>query len=186
MYKYLIALIVPEPFTTQLRQLMDKIESVTHIESPYKRLPPHITLHRPITGVDEQELKDMIRRVVSRMLPTHVELSGPSPFGKRFVVLPVQPTLSLAWLWVELHAQMSRLPNHKPLGIDHKNTLHVTVAEKTSQVFNRIWPEIKKLQVKPISKVPVETVYLYRKRVEEQIWEEVSVFPFRLSRYIHR
>src|SRR3989344_2134567 len=175
MDEYLILFPIPNPYRRELCRLMDQISYQTEIPPPYQKLMPHITFHRPLTGVGGPALKNIIASTALRMKQTRITLSSLFPFGKHYIVLPVQATRSVAALWVGINDLVSRLPEYEHGTYDDDNTLHVTVAAKTSDVFDEAWPEIEKMRVKPMM-IPLQTIALYLKSEAEGKWKEVEKF----------
>ncbi|MCX6787619.1 MAG: 2'-5' RNA ligase family protein [Candidatus Kaiserbacteria bacterium] len=177
MNTYLILFLIPNPFCIRLCRLMDGITSITGLTPPYRNLPPHVTFHRPLTGiVDETVLKELLRDTVARMRQTRITLHGLSTFEKQFVILPVQATRGAATLWVEIAKVLSQLPEYKPGEYDNDNTLHVTVAEKTSRIFDQVWPKIRNIETE-IMHIPLQRIALYRKPFEGGVWKQIATFP---------
>ncbi|MBU6388626.1 hypothetical protein KGQ72_02010 [Patescibacteria group bacterium] len=136
-----------------------------------------MTFHRPLTGIDEGVLTNLIRGATLQMKQTRITVSGLHPFGKQYIILPVHATRDTAALWVGINDILSRLPEYEHGKYDGDNTLHITVAEKTSAVFDRSWPAIQeKVKVEPMT-IPLTRVALCRKLEKEGRWELVEQFP---------
>ncbi len=176
MNKYLISFPIPDPFCGQLCLEMEKVASITGIPPPFWQLEPHMTFHRPLLGIDEGLVKNLVTSATLQMRQTRITLSGLFPFGEHFIVRPVQATRSVAALWVEINNLLSRLPEYEHGEYDGDNTLHVTIAQKTSAVFDRSWPEIRKIEVKPMT-IPLRSIALYRKPAAGGRWESIASFP---------
>lgn len=172
--EYSILFRIPYPYSTKIRRLMAKIATVTGIPPPH-RLPPHITFHKPITRINESVLKNLVKSVVLRTNQTRVVIHGLSTFGTQYIVLPVFATRSAVALWVGIDAILSRLPEYEHGKFDHDNTLHITVAERTSHVFNRAWPEIKKIECETMT-IPLQHICLYRKPLAGGSWDHVASY----------
>ncbi len=175
MYKYLIPFPVPDPFKGRICELQDAVATITNISPPYWRLAPHVTFHRPLTGISENVLKNIVGSAVLQMRQTRITLHALYPFGKHYIVLPVQATRAVASLWVEINNLLRRLPEYEHGEYDDDNTLHVTIAEKTTPVFDRAWPAVRKIPFEPIT-VPLRSVALWRKSAEGGAWETVEAF----------
>ncbi|MDO8231635.1 MAG: hypothetical protein Q7T37_00285 [bacterium] len=177
-YKYVVLFPIPEPDSGHIRTIMDDIASITGIKPPHHKLPPHVTFHKPLTGIKEDLLENLVMSMVLQMKPTRLVLHDLFPFGKEFIVLPVQATRCAAQLWVGIDANLSRLPKYEHGKYDGDNTLHVTVAEETSLVFDRVWKTVKrKVRVTPME-VLLDKICLYRKPIEGGVWDLVRSFPF--------
>ncbi len=175
MYKYLVLFPIPDPFGGQLCKLQDEVAALTHISPPYFNLEPHVTFHRPLSGIGENVLKNLIRSATLQMRQTRITLHALYSFGKHYIVLPVQATRDVAALWVEINHLLARLPEYEHGQYDGDNTLHISIAAKTILVFDQTWPAIRKIQVEPMT-IPLRTIALYRKLVEGGPWETVETF----------
>jgi hypothetical protein len=175
MDKYLVLFPIPEPFNGQICLLMEKVASITGTQPPFWQLTPHMTFHRPLAGIDEDVLKNLVASAVLQMRRTRITLSGLFPFGKQYIVLPAQATRSVASLWVEINNLLSRLPEYEHGPYDDDNTLHVTVASKTSAVFDRAWPAIQGIRVESMT-IPLQTICVCKKPIEGGKWENVASF----------
>jgi len=171
-YKYLILFPIPEPFNTELCVLMDEISTYTALPSPYKKLPPHVTFHRPLEGIDENLIKNLAQSMVLQIRQTRMTVSHLFPFGKQFIVLPVHATRRLATLWVGINTLLSSLPEYEHGEFDHDNTLHITIAEKTTVIFDSIWKKIEQITINSMT-IPVEKIEIYRKPVLDGVWERI-------------
>ncbi len=175
MHKYLVLFPIPNPFARRICRLMDDVAAITGLQPPYHKLLPHVTLHRILMGVDERVLKNLVASATLQVRQTTVTLHSLLPFGKRYVVLPVHLTRSAASLWVCINDLLSRLPEYEHSEYDADNTLHITVAAKTTPVFDHAWPLIQKIPVEPMT-IPLRTIALYRKPAAGGRWEAVETF----------
>ena len=176
-FKYLILFPVPEPYCNELRCLMDEIAAYTKIIPPYGQIKPHITFHRPIVGIEQKVIENLIQSSVCRIRQTRMLVGDLFPFGKHYIVLPVYATLNLALLWGMLNELLLQLPEYIHGEFDRDNTLHITVARKTSEVFDNAWKMIKAIPV-PNLIIPINRVSLYKKHInrDDGRWEEVVTF----------
>lgn len=174
-YKYVVIFPAPESAMLELHLLMDKIAEHTHISPPYKKMISHVTLHRPITGISEFKLKNLVESMALQMRQTRMTTCGFFPFGKQYIVLPIQTTRGLAALWVGLNDLLARLPEYEHGEYDWDNTLHITVAEKTSAIFDEAWPKIKLIDI-PTFTMLVDRVDLWRKPFAGGFWEKIASF----------
>lgn len=175
MEKHLIMFPIPHPYRKELCRLMDRVASETGIPAPHMKLPPHVTFHRPLEGISETTLQKLITSTTLRMRQTRITVNSLFPFGKHYIVLPVQATRSVAALWVGINNLLSRLPEYEHGEYDDDNTLHITVAAKTSAVFDTAWPTIQKIHVKPMV-IPLRTIVLCRKTEGGEKWETMQKF----------
>ena len=177
--EHLIAFPILDPHRERLRRLMDDAAEVTGLSPPYLRLPPHVSARRPFSGVDERELVRTISLEVARAHQTRMTIAGSLfPFGKQYIVCPVQTTLWAASLWAGILARVADLPGYADSEDEYEgdNTLHVTVAAKTSRVFDTVWPALKTMDVRPMT-IPLRHVVLYRKlEAGLQNWKKAATF----------
>jgi len=176
--KYLVLFPIPEPHRRWLMDLMDEISRLTGMAPPYEKIVPHVTLHKPLTGIDERVAIDLTRSAALQVRQTRVNVAGFSAFGHHYIVLPVHATRAVAHLWVSLGELFSKLPEyvHGPYDLD--NTLHITVAEKVGGVFEGAWPLVRAIPYEPVE-IPVSTIELYSKPLERGRWEMVESYPLR-------
>lgn len=173
MDKHLIVFPVPPPYGHRLKHLMDEVAKVTGIYPPHWRLPPHITICKPQSGLDERALKSILYNETRLATQAQVTITGLFPFKKHYVVCNVHTTQTIAQLWAGITSRVSLLSGYKRDEHEGKNTLHITIAERTSRVFDRAWPTLCKMHVKPMT-VPLEQVILYKQR--ESRWEIQEIF----------
>lgn len=174
MKKYLILFPIPDPYKTRICQTMDEIALHTKIVPPYEKLLPHITFHRPITGIDERVIQNLVLSMSLQAKKTRITVSSMYAFGRHYMVLPVHATHAIANLWVGIHKLLSSLPAYEHSEFDHDNTLHITLAEKTSNIFDEVWPKVRAIPFTEMT-IPVEHIELYRK-FEGGIWEKVTSY----------
>lgn len=173
--QYIIVSLIPQPFEHRLERLMDEIGSIIHMTPLYQKFPPHITLHPPLTGISEIALRNALGQTISYAKEATITLDGrPFPFGKKYIVLPVYPTLGVASLWADLTRDLSCLHGYKRLVRTTDRTLHVTLAKKISNKFNRTWPRIKKVETEPMT-FKLENIVLYR-QINGDPWESIRTF----------
>lgn len=175
MEKYLVLFLIPEPFRTQLCQLMDEVARVSGLPPPHLSLPPHMTFHRPLAGIDECVMKNIVQSAALQMHQTRVTLHALFPFGEHYIVLPVQATKSVAALWVEIGNLLSRLPEYEHDQYDGDNTLHVTIAAKTTPLFDRVWATLRTRRIDPMT-MRLTEISLYKKSAEGGVWTPVETF----------
>ncbi|MHB8913542.1 MAG: hypothetical protein ACYC4I_00835 [Minisyncoccota bacterium] len=156
---------------------MDDAAKVTGTIQPYLRLPPHVSVRGPLSGINEQALVRVISAEVAQARQTRMTIAGSLfPFGEHYVVYPVQTTLSTASLWSGILSRVSRLSGYKASEHEGDNTLHVTIAARTSQVFDAAWPILEKVYIRPMT-IPLKYVVLYRKlEVGSQNWKRITTF----------
>lgn len=176
-YKFLVLFPIPEPHCSVLCRFMDEVAEHTKLPPPYIKIPPHITFHRPIAGIEQGALEDIVTSSSLQIKQTRITVSSLFPFGKQYMVLPVHATLGLVSLWVGLNNFLSRLPEYVHSEFDVDNTLHITIAGKTSAVFDDVWPAVNKLSV-PNLTIPVKKIELHRKLIDrdDKLWERVASF----------
>ncbi len=173
MYKYLVLFAVPNPHLGELEELARKMAEKTGLPPP--SLGPHVTFHRPIKNIAEEKILDLTESMVLQVKRTRVTVSHLFPFGKQFIVLPVHATRVVADLWTGITNLLLRLPEYEHGPYDDDNTLHITVAEKTHRVFDRIWPEVQNMFRQEMN-IPMETIEVHRKPQEGGKWERIALF----------
>ena len=177
MYKYLVCLFISSQTKGQICLLADEVAKEIGVHPLYLWLDPHITFHRPIVA-DENLLKKRLANAVARARQSRITFSGDlDHFGKKYIVLPVQATWEIASLWVGIHTEFATgLPEYECGKYDSDNTLHVAITEVTEEIYDRVWPKIKKIRFEPTT-IPFETISLYRKLVTGGKWENIASFP---------
>lgn len=170
---HLIVFPVPPPYSHRLTQLMDDVANVTGIPAPHWRLPPHISVCKPLVGLDERALKNILYNEAQLVTQAQVSVTGLFPFGTHYIVCNVHATQTVAQLWAGITSRVSLLSGYKRDKYDGSNTLHITIAERTSHVFRKVWPTLREMRVKPMT-MPLEQVVLYKKRNNR--WEVLETF----------
>lgn len=173
--KYLVLFPLPKPYVDTVRVFMDRIAVHTKLPPPYLSLPPHVTFHRPIVGIREEEIRHAVATATHRTHRTHMTVGSLFPFGKHYLVMPVHATRALSSFWVGLNNIFMYTPEYECGAYDDENTLHITVAKKTSDVFDDAWPNIARIPV-PIMTVPVAQVALYQKSIHDGTWRVLETF----------
>ncbi len=179
--KYIILFSIPEPFAAKICGLMDKVCAYLKVEAPYKTLPPHITFHQPIVGIDEQTIKNLTQSMSLQIQQTRITVSHLFNFGTRYVVLPVQATKATAALWVGITELLAQLPEYEHDQYDHDNTLHITIAGKIEEVvFVKVWEYVKKISGETMH-IPLDRLMLYSKTIDDEnaVWEKVEEYALR-------
>ena len=145
MEKYMLSFpIEEEPYCGIICSLMDKISVLTGRPPLYEKLYPHITFHRPISGIDESVIKKITEgSILTHLRQTRISISSIHHFGKQYIVLPVNATRAIADFWVNLSSLLSQIPEYEHGLYDYDNTLHITLAEKTHEIFDSIWGEVR-------------------------------------------
>jgi hypothetical protein len=179
-YKYIILFPIPDPYKKKIIAQMNRIELMTGVPAPHKKLVPHMSFHRPLEGISEERILALTESMVKQIRQTRIVTTNLFSFGKEYIVLPVQGTRGVAALWVGIGDLLSKLPDYKHGPYDADNTLHITIADHMTPHFDRIWPELHK---KPMSsmEIPVQTVDVWKKGLEEgQKWQLVQQFELPL------
>lgn len=171
MYKYIIAFpIDEEPYLKTLRDLIDKVAKETGLPPIYEKMVPHITFHRPIENIDEEKIKNITKGAVLHIKQTRITVSSIYNFGKNYIVLPVHSTKTVASLWININSILSQLPEYEHDKYDGDNTLHISIAEKTSEVFDKCWKNIKNIEFEEMN-IPVKKISIFRKNLSGGAWE---------------
>jgi 2'-5' RNA ligase len=174
--KYLIALRIPEPGYTAIINLMDEVAEITGIEPPYKNIQPHVTFHRPIEHIIERKIIDLTRSMSLQVSQTRLTLSHLYNFGKEYAVLPVHATKGLADFWIGINKLLSLLPEYRHGKFDDDNTLHITIANNLSPVFDSVWPLIQDIRF--TLSIPVSTIDLLGAN-KGKAWNTIEEFHLR-------
>ncbi len=176
-YKYIVSFPVPQPYRRRIEKLMAIAAACSGIPSPATKLRPHITFHRPIENIDEETIKRVVQSIVLQIRQTRITVSGFHAFGKEYIVLPVHGTVEVAYLWTGILKLLSAVPEYVHGTFDHDNTLHITIAEKITPVFDTVWPL---LQAQPFESmtIPVKKIAIDRKLigVDGSSWERVKEY----------
>ncbi len=181
-YKYLILFPIPKPYLKQIMDLMDIVALYTGTEPPYKNLIPHITFHRPIEGIEPEEIEDIVQSIVLQGKQTRIRINSIDSFGKEFIVIPAHGTVTVSELWIGILQTLRQHPQYFHGAFDNDNTLHITLAEKTSAVFDAIWSKICFLLTRGIN-IPLKKIAIYRKPIEQQgRWEVFKEYKFRKNK----
>lgn len=175
-HKYLVLFPIPTPFRERIEEIMDALAWHSGIAPPHRKLCPHVTFHRPIVGIDEKTLVELVTSMVLQSKRTRITVSHLFPFGKHYIVLPVHATLSTALLWSGITSLLERIPEYEHGPYDRDNTLHITLAEKLTPVFDKVWPAVRNLSIEEMH-IPLEKVELHRKPTEGGVWEPLFEFP---------
>lgn len=174
-YKYMVLFPIRGTDGERILSLMDQVAELTGIVPPHYKLLPHVTFHRPIEGIDEQVLINLVRGMTLVVRQTRVRYNSLDAFGKHFVVLPVHGTRLLNTLWVGINSLLSKLPEYQHGPFDDDNTLHITVGAGLSDIFDDAWPRIRQIDIEGHT-IPLDLVELHRKPVEGGRWELVEAF----------
>lgn len=174
--KFLVLFPLPVPYRKEVKTFMDYVARYTELPPPYIDLPPHITFHRPITEIPFETLYHLVKGACTQARPARMTMDGISHFGSQYIVMPVHVTSQLAELWVQMKMLFERVAEYQHGPFDQDNTLHLTVARKTTGVFKRAWPHIKKLEVPELS-VFVEYLEIHQKPILGGTWKRVAIFP---------
>lgn len=173
--KHIVLFPIPPQWRWVFTLVMFEIENITGIPAPCRKLIPHVSMHRPLHGIDEEVLLNLVRSMALQIRRTRITMNSLYPFGKEYVVMPVQATRNVAALWVGLGDLLARLPEFVHGPYDGDNTLLLTVADGLSHVFDSAWPKIRQMQFESVT-VPLENIALYRKPDGGTRWEEVAKF----------
>lgn len=173
--KHLVAFDIPDAARKQIERLSKRVYSAAKITQPSDTLPPHVTICPPQIGIDEQELRKILRQEAAQAKTTKMTFGGLFPFGKRHVILPVQTTRVAAVMWIRCTTQISSLNGYKAQFFEEQNILHSTVATMPEDKFDIAWPVIRAWNV-PSMTVPLSRIILYRKPNPTAAWEVADVF----------
>lgn len=177
MYKYILIFPIDEdPYLGTIRELMDKISIKTGLPPLYKKMCPHVTFHRPLVGINESVIRNITEgTILTHLRQTRISISNIHHFGKQYIVLPVHATKTLADFWVNLNSLLSQIPEYEHGAFDSDNTLHITVAEKTHNVFDFVWGEIRVFPFEEMD-IPLKKIRICRKPVDGGVWDTVKEY----------
>jgi 2'-5' RNA ligase len=176
-YKHLVLFPIKGEPGEKLIQVMDRMAELTGLPAPHEQLPPHVTFHKPIAGIEEQTVLNLVQSIALQTRQTRVTYEAhPFFLGKHYVVVRINPTIELASFWGEVSNLLSREPEYEHGPYDRDNTLHITLARKTTNVFDRIWGELNTWVLTP-DEIVFDAVALYRKPLTGGPWEQVTSVP---------
>jgi 2'-5' RNA ligase len=176
--KYLIACPIYGESAVVLRRHMDFFASGASREVVHQSIEPHLTLHPPITGVPLEQLKELVADLAQEMVPVTVQTGAVKSFGVELLVLPLQALeLSLAKFWAHLDDRIFKLLGKRGEYND-KNTLHITLIGKLSNLEKEVRVSLAGLVIYPIS-IPLTSVAIYQ-RVDDgpHKWQKVFEVKF--------
>lgn len=173
--KYCIVALVTPSMKQVIHQLMDQVVRICHGEPLYHKMPPHITLHPPVMGIEA----DAVIAIVTRALPpSRIELTTArlTMLGEKLLVATIaaQP-LKLSRLWATLHDSM-RAAGHQAGEFEDDNTLHLTITDKLHHVVpgrrNRL---LRELKLEPTT-FSLTAIVIYQKDADNEPWRELERF----------
>lgn len=177
MEQFLVTIPIRDPASAQICGLAQKLWEEAHVKPDYLNFLPHMTLHRPLSGINERDLKNAVASAVTRMKQTKITLHAFYPFGRQYIVLPAHATLGTALLLVEMNRAVTEIPGYQHSVYDFDNTLHVTIVENmTPQEHERAWQAISVMKFKPMIEVPARTIAVFRKPNEGSKWQNIDSF----------
>jgi 2'-5' RNA ligase len=138
---YFIAMVVPAPIGTEIREIQNYVSTHFHSKASL-RSPPHITLVSPFAAgeTDLTVITELIENHVLIIEPFQVVLDGFGRFSNRVIFVNVKVSTSLSDLARELTNAMMRggLPVRQERREYHP---HVTIAFKDLKpdMFRRAW-----------------------------------------------
>ena len=173
--KYLIACPVYGPPLVDLKRNMSFLASSIGRDPIYHSMEPHLTLHRPVTNLSLDQLKEVVVKLASEMNPIEVRTGRSQLFGSELLVLSIQGlNLRLANLWVHLHDQIFELTGERG-EYDGENTLHITLLNKLSKLEEETREFLVDVVISPIV-IPLDRIAIYERTSDgplkwDQIWE---------------
>lgn len=148
--EYVVVGRLPEPARHSVQALTERVVAITRT-LPSNGLPPHLTFQRVATGIPPAAFMPRLERAVAATHRCSVTFEGLDHFGPHYIVLRVRPTQQLGAMWGRIGEALSCLPNFQAEPFASENTLHVTLAAKTTRVFARAWPRVRRMRVAPIA-----------------------------------
>lgn len=174
--KYIIAFSFEKVYDTKLREFMDTVARITNMDALYHHMVPHITLHRPLVGIEYTKVSNLATSIALRLHKSRIRIGGIEHFGKKYIVLPVHATYVIASLWSGIHDLLSQVPEYEHGPFDHDNTLHITLAKDTEQVFDAVWDTIRQKVVFDSFDIPIGAVAIYGKN-QVGNWDLIEEIP---------
>lgn len=142
--KYIIVFLLPEWYQKKVEKIMDTMSQQTRQKPLYEKMIPHISIHRPIKGLNFEKVKNLAQSIVLRTHKSRIRVGGIDHFGKKYIIAPVLATKKVAEIWTGIHELFSQVPEYEHGPFDYDNTLHITYAEDMVDIFDTHWPYIKK------------------------------------------
>jgi hypothetical protein len=178
MFKYLAAFFIPH--SERICLLADKVAKETGLHPLHLWIPPHVSfLYRVMEERDEDTLKAILTEQTMKIRSPRMVISGRlGNFGRRHLVLYVQPSLAVAGFWVGVQAEFARqLPAYEHGEYNSDNTLHASVAKVLPKDFDHVWPTVKKFEIDTTA-VALTRIDLLRKPADEKTekWRMVQTF----------
>lgn len=161
--KYIIALSFSDEYDKKLRILMDNVSLITNTPPLYNHMIPHVTLHRPLSGINYEKIINLAQSIALRLHKSRIRVGGIEHFGKKYIVLPVHATYTIASLWSGIHELLSQVPEYEHGPFDHDNTLHITLAKDTEEIFDQSWNTLREKCFTESFDIPVDRVSVYGK-----------------------
>ncbi|MBP6942685.1 MAG: hypothetical protein KBB55_01425 [Candidatus Buchananbacteria bacterium] len=158
-----------------VHQLMDQAARICLCEPLYHKMPPHITLHPLVVGIEGDEVESIVASVLPSSRITLVP-GRLTMFGEKLLVATIaaQP-LTLSRLWVALHESL-RAAGHQAGEFEDDNTLHITLIDNLHRVVpgrrNRL---LQELTLEPTS-FTLTAIVIYQKTASDQPWREFKKF----------
>jgi 2'-5' RNA ligase len=175
-YSYLIIAPIPEAFKAPIVRLSEQIRFYAPDSNPYKKLPPHLTfVHLSLPESSQEQLLQNVRSVALQATSLVATLGGIVPFGKKFIVLSVQTSMSLAKVWLQLYDCLANVPGRVLGRYDKDNTLHVTLVKDMFESFEAAYLYARMLNVESCA-IPLDKLEVYRKLHGGSEWEKVETF----------
>lgn len=183
--KYLILFPIRGWHADRLVELMDWVATHTKLPPPHVNLPPHVTFHKPIQGMTGDEVANLVASMTLQVKRTRIKHGEHLfAFGKHYIVIPIHATNALANLWAGITRLLSSVPTYEHDPYAHDNTLHITIAAKTTDVFDKIWLDVRDTHIpspdalaEQGQEILLESVELWKKPVKGGKWEFLREFP---------
>ena len=174
-FKHIVLFPLRDELGERILNYMDQVAAYTRLDPPHRKLLPHVTFHRPIEGINESRLVNLVAGMATMTHVTRMRYAGLDSFGMNYIVLPIQATQAVAALWAAITTLLSTFPEYEHGPYDHDNTLQISLAGGTHKVFSRAWPHISRMHVEPRD-IVVDCLEIHRKPVEGGAWEFLQRF----------
>jgi 2'-5' RNA ligase len=142
--RYMIAYMLKGEPAWSVKRLADELADVFLLESPNKKLGPHLTLKAPFETNSERNIEDLKAALIKfcqGRKPVKISYDGFGQFDKRVIFVHIKPSQEAAAMTAELGKMLRGFQWIKFGRTDGEKHMHATIcyAEKRSQ-----YEELKK------------------------------------------
>jgi hypothetical protein len=133
-------------------------------------------MHKPIEGVDERTLLNVVEGIALQSKRTRARAVCLDQFDNQFIVIPVIASQAFADFWSDLNRRLRVMSEYQHDDNDGDNTMHVTIAKELGEGFSMAWEVLMDYRFRPID-VLIDTIVVWRKPIGSGSWEFVREFP---------